>query len=813
MVVFWHYENSFCRTPNSNLSGQAGDGRRIDFNSGAELLASTNTNESDLALVELDDPIDPELNLFFAGWDLSTELPDTSICIHHPNVEEKRISFEFDPPEYIINQQSDSVRITVFDWDIGTTEPGSSGAPLFNTNKRIIGQLFGGYAACGNDEEDFFGWIGYSWDKKPGTDESLVSWLDPLGIGPEFLDGRSCCFELSLSQNYFELCGLDDNVITVELMASSFFDENVSYSILEVPAGLSTILQFESGSKSQVNTLTIEGFSNLEDGQHEIILSVSDGNNSSDSRIIFDISADFPPSPTLSEPADGAEDLTTDLELTVRRTTNVQNIFELALDIDFNMIAFSEETESRRLNINGLKSGETYYWRVRSINQCGQSEWSDIFSFATAPSFCTKLCAVDVPIEIQVTNPNIIESVINYPYPTFVQDVNILNVEGDHTFVGDLIFSLDFSNTVTELAGEFCFDNQNFLIGWDDDSENINILCPPTSGEVYKPKVPLNAYNSRLAAGEWKLVIEDIASIDGGQLNGWELEVCFSEALSNSLIPSRHKIEFCEDAKIYFNAYYRWDSNVDVEIRMFDRDENQIQTDNTFLLSSIPMVNISLDANDLTQEVNNIRLELFDKSNGEILAFAAMQFIRNGEGEQSNLIAPTQDEIIALENDFNFEWADVSAQEYVVQLSQDSNFNDLVFESQRLTENNLSLESSNFNVGRYYLRVISTFECGDIFSEVRTFVYDQESSDYELPLNAFLIYPNPGSDIINLKFTSSEMEPADFYLLDLNGRRIDLNLYQNGSLISANTSQIPTGVYILRWTDGKDIIDRKWVKI
>ena len=30
----------------------------------------------------------------------------------------------------------------------GVTEPGSSGSPLFDQNHRIIGQLYGGAAAC-----------------------------------------------------------------------------------------------------------------------------------------------------------------------------------------------------------------------------------------------------------------------------------------------------------------------------------------------------------------------------------------------------------------------------------------------------------------------------------------------------------------------------------------------------------------------------------------------------------------------------------------------------------------------------------------
>ena len=32
--------------------------------------------------------------------------------------------------------------------DIGTFEPGSSGSPLFNQNKRVVGQLRGGSPYC-----------------------------------------------------------------------------------------------------------------------------------------------------------------------------------------------------------------------------------------------------------------------------------------------------------------------------------------------------------------------------------------------------------------------------------------------------------------------------------------------------------------------------------------------------------------------------------------------------------------------------------------------------------------------------------------
>ena len=46
----------------------------------------------------------------------------------------------------------------VADWDEGVTEPASSGSPLFNQNQLLIGQLYGGSAACNgttdNNQDD-----------------------------------------------------------------------------------------------------------------------------------------------------------------------------------------------------------------------------------------------------------------------------------------------------------------------------------------------------------------------------------------------------------------------------------------------------------------------------------------------------------------------------------------------------------------------------------------------------------------------------------------------------------------------------------
>ena len=183
MVVYWNFESPSC--------GQQGGGSLADNQTGAVFRAGR--ADVDMTLVELDDDPDESFGVFYAGWDRSGDVPNGSVGIHHPNTDEKAISFNDDPLSTVdscIGSGGVSSHWEVDDWEDGTTEPGSSGSALFDpVSQRVIGFLSGGTASCATPlDPDCYGKMSVAWDgASPST--RLRDWLDPGATGAMGVDG------------------------------------------------------------------------------------------------------------------------------------------------------------------------------------------------------------------------------------------------------------------------------------------------------------------------------------------------------------------------------------------------------------------------------------------------------------------------------------------------------------------------------------------------------------------------------------------------------------------------------------------------
>ena len=179
-VFYFHHEAETC-------SGNTGP---TDMSISGSTLKASNGG-SDFGLLELSSTPPADWNVQYCGWDNSdAETVTAATGIHHPSGDLKKICHENDSP-YHTSQFGAQVWF-IDEWEEGVTEGGSSGSPLFDQNHRIIGQLYGGYAACSgsqnNGEADWYGRFGVSWDGASASTR-LRDWLDPGNTGVTTLDG------------------------------------------------------------------------------------------------------------------------------------------------------------------------------------------------------------------------------------------------------------------------------------------------------------------------------------------------------------------------------------------------------------------------------------------------------------------------------------------------------------------------------------------------------------------------------------------------------------------------------------------------
>lgn len=173
------------------------DGSVANSLSSAQLLATSDS--LDFSLLLLNETPPESYKPYFAGWTISETPPSSGICIHHPLGDVMKISYEnntllttyqtVNPPTWLTVGSVPQAFWRVQRWDKGTTQGGSSGSALFNSSKKIVGNLTGGDATCPNPVNDYFSKFFMNWDYYPQPEKSLKSWLGPLPDGIKELSG------------------------------------------------------------------------------------------------------------------------------------------------------------------------------------------------------------------------------------------------------------------------------------------------------------------------------------------------------------------------------------------------------------------------------------------------------------------------------------------------------------------------------------------------------------------------------------------------------------------------------------------------
>lgn len=273
----WNSPNPSCATTSPSTDGPT----NMQTSNGG-IFRAANAG-SDFFLLEISNPPPASWDIYYSGWDRSDVIPDSVIGIHHPAGDVKKIcKYYTSPNQTVFNAGGGNAECwEILDWTMGVTEGGSSGSPLFDENHRIIGQLYGGSAACDgtntttdNAQPDYYGRLGVSWDgANPAV--RLKDWLDPTGTDTSYIDGY---YPLTITNDY------DAFAVVVQNLPVNLCGANSASPSLNIRNnGLQTMtaLTIKVDIGGVVSTIPWTG--NLASGDYETIplgaLNFSDGDS------------------------------------------------------------------------------------------------------------------------------------------------------------------------------------------------------------------------------------------------------------------------------------------------------------------------------------------------------------------------------------------------------------------------------------------------------------------------------------------------------------------------------------------------------
>ena len=797
LVAYWNYQNSFCRQPGSPQSGAPGDGVLTDFNTGAIWRAGFQL--SDFTLVELDDPVSETADAFFAGWSAEPVAPTNAICVHHPNTEEKRISFENDP--LMLTQGGGTTpspnfdHVRVVDWDVGTTEPGSSGAPLFDQNKRVVGQLDFGGAACGNNFSDWFGSFARSWEGGGTNTSRLRNWLDPNNTGILTLDGRSqvqCNFFVEATETEVEICSPANAVYTIAV--SEIFTGTVTLSVSGQPAGTTASFSTNPVLPGGTSTLTIGNTGSAAPGMYTMTISGTDGVDVADSEIQLTIYDTAPGILSLSYPPDQSTSVETQPIFSWAAAPQGQT-YQLVVALDpglTNLVA--NETGLGATTYSGLNlaSSVTYYWRVRGINSCGNGPWSDTFSFTTGAEDCSNQPSTNVPVTIPPVGTPTISSTLNLAVAGTITDVNVVDLMVAHTWVSDLTFTLTSpEGTSVVLLAEICEDENNFDLNFDDDGA-VAIPCPPVGGGTYKPVQPLSTFNGENPQGVWTLTISDAFDEDGGSLNSWGLEICVIADAFVSVDPAQ--LAVCEGETATFELDVSSGFAGPVSLTFSGLPAGAVATVDPAMPAPGQTATVTLE----NLSGPGIYTVSVDATDGPSSASTELSLQLVGAPPATFLSLPT-DAAVDVDLLPAFTWqSNPGAQSYLLEVSEDPAFGSFViFQPTNNTTFTPLLAFEELTT--YYWRVTAIGDCGETVSESFEFQTRMISSVQEIGGATFLLSPNPAGERVRLLFSQPLSGEVDVSLFAVDGRLLQqFQLEAGQSQREITLDEYPGGVYLLQ---------------
>ena len=340
-------------------------------------------------------------------------------------------------------------------------------------------------------------------------------------------------FSFELEKPEFQFCDINQKTISFKYKSYYQFNDEVEFEILGIPQGLTYEI---SPKKTALNDTEIKiQFNNIENlinGNLNLkLVGTSSSLISNTTNIKIEKRSSNILSPSTINPLNNSvnESLSTTLNWTQIDGADKYQI-QLSDFDDFRSFILNKETNLNSISINNLKSQTNYFWRVKAINNCVETDFSDTSKFKTELISCKNFISENSPVNLQDADSNnfgITYDEIKIPYDLKIEDLNV-TLSINHTYLSDLDITLiSPSGKEVALVRNIGGNKSNFVETTFDDETEFYITegLSPYSG-IYKPFEKLSLFKGDSSFGTWRLRVVDSQTEDSGQLTSFKLNFC-----------------------------------------------------------------------------------------------------------------------------------------------------------------------------------------------------------------------------------------------------------------------------------------------
>ena len=351
-------------------------------------------------------------------------------------------------------------------------------------------------------------------------------------------------FEFITTDNNIPVCKPNITSFIFDFAKAPNFSELVTFSMDNLPVGITATFSPASLSVNGQVTVTLSGATAVSAGSYPVVLKGTSTNASETIPVSLNVYEDFIGQLTLNSPANGATNQVTSVLLKWNTLISAEEyIVEISESPLFSTLAETITTSKLEYQTTSLVEGKIYFWRVRPKNTCIYGSYSEIYSFQISRDFCNTYTNeyFEGGDNVWNTNSNNAVSARMDVTDNLIISKVTFYMRATHPLLSDIKMQFRAPNGIfAEIYNRDC-SGANFNVTFDDDG--IPLTCGNVDPNVVaglegiqQPGQAFSRFIGSNAQGTWNLLATDrVSNTSGGTFNEFSITICGKLQIVNNI--------------------------------------------------------------------------------------------------------------------------------------------------------------------------------------------------------------------------------------------------------------------------------------